>query len=606
MGWQAAHDSWPGEVPGQGESLPELLAGFEHGGTWDAAAPSAELAAALETAAGPEGQYDGADTGALVGIVRQWAAIESWAAAGMLAALRAMMREDGAGRPLLRRRGDLPDGWDDSLNYEIAAALAMGPVSAGNLAGLAWTLGTRLPGIGRLLADGTLTRAKAKLIAATFEPLDEGEAARAETLILSELAGKTYFQVERLAWRAALAVAPDVAERRRSRAERERARVTVFREESGAVGLSGRDLPAAQALSGHASVLARAGQYEASGAFPGQAASTLQALAYLHLLNGVTAQDAIAFARTAAAEPRDSAGQDAPGDSESHGDDQGPDGDGGDPGGGSGPGGGDGSPGDAGSQPALPEVTAPLATLQGQAERGGDSRLLGPLDPAMTRDLAAAAARSARSRWEVTIVDDQGYAVGHGIARPARGRRQRPPPPGPASSTLPARVNITVTETLLHQLAAQTPQPRSGSPPDDWKFAPRTIEDAGGTWVLTLPGGQELTLRFDIVPTHGCDHRYQVNAYQPSDRLRRLIQVRDHECTFPPCSRPARDSDFEHAIPYDKGGRTDACNAGARSRRCHQVKQAPGWTVTQPKPGWHAWTTPTGRTYIQEPWRYLY
>ena len=33
-----------------------------------------------------------------------------------------------------------------------------------------------------------------------------------------------------------------------------------------------------------------------SGAFPGQATSGLQALAYLHLLNGVTAGDAIAFA----------------------------------------------------------------------------------------------------------------------------------------------------------------------------------------------------------------------------------------------------------------------------------------------------------------------
>ena len=99
--------------------------------------------------------------------------------------------------------------------------------------------------------------AKAKLIAQLFEQLDEREAARAEALILSELAGKTYFQVERLAWRAALAVAPDVAERRRTAAEQQ-ARVTVFREESGAVGLSGRDLPAAQALSGHANVLARA------------------------------------------------------------------------------------------------------------------------------------------------------------------------------------------------------------------------------------------------------------------------------------------------------------------------------------------------------------
>jgi hypothetical protein len=639
MGWQAGRGSWPGEVPGQDEGLPEPLADFEHGGAWDAAPPSAVLATALEAAAGPDGLYAGAGASSLVGIVRQWAAIESWAAAGMLAALRAMMREDGAGRPLLRRRGDLPEGWDDSLNYEIAAALAMGPVSAGNLASLAWALGMRLPGIGRLLADGTLTRAKAKLIVATFEPLDEGEAARAEALILHELAGKTYFQVERLAWRAALAVAPDVAERRRSRAERERARVTVFREESGAVGLSGRDLPAAQALSGHASVLARAGQYETSGAFPGQSASSLQALAYLHLLNGVTARDAIAFARAAAAEPPDSTGQDndgdsegsrggtgldedapddsedlrgaadsgtdAPGDSDGHGDDQGPDDGDGDPGGGPGPDGGDDDgPGGAGGQAVLSEVTVPLATLQGRAERPGENRLLGPLDPAITRDLAAAAARSPLSRWEVTVVDDQGYAVGHGIARSGRGRRQEPRPPGAASCALPARVNITVTESRLNQLAAQPTQPRSGAPPGDWAFAPRTSKDTDGTWVLILPGGRELTVRFDAVPTHACDHQYQASTYRPGSRLRRLVQVRDHECTFPTCSRPAHESDFEHAIPYDKGGWTDACNAGARSRRCHQVKQSPGWNVTQPRPGWHQWTTPTGRTYTQEPWRY--
>ena len=115
----------------------------------------------------------------------------------------------------------------------------------------------------------------------------------------------------------------------------------------------------------------------------------------------------------------------------------------------------------------------------------------------------------------------------------------------------------------------------------------------------------ELAVRLDVVPTYDCDHRHEVGSYEPSERLRRLIVVRDQECTFPPCSRPARDSDFEHAVPYDQGGRTDACNAGARSRRCHQVKQSKGWTVTQPKPGWHVWTTPTGRTYVQEPWRYI-
>jgi hypothetical protein len=128
MGWQAGDSPRPGEEPGRGEGPPELPADFTRGGPWDAATPSALLATALEAAAGPEELYEGADTDALIGIARQWAAIESWASAGLLGALRAMMREDSEGRPVLRRRTDLPEGWDDSLNYEIAGALAMGPV----------------------------------------------------------------------------------------------------------------------------------------------------------------------------------------------------------------------------------------------------------------------------------------------------------------------------------------------------------------------------------------------------------------------------------------------------------------------------------------------
>jgi len=168
------------------------------------------------------------------------------------------------------------------------------------------------------------------------------------------------------------------------------------------------------------------------------------------------------------------------------------------------------------------------------------------------------------------------------------------------------RVNITITETRLRQLETQAAQPpsgappRSGAPPGAWRFT----ATKPGNWILTLPGGRQLAVRFDVVPTYSCDHRYLVSSYLPGDRLRRLVQVRDHECTWPPCSRAARDSDFEHAVPYDKGGVTDACNAGARSRRCHQVKQLPGWSVTQPKPGWHVWTTPSGRTYVKEPWQY--
>lgn len=196
-------------------------------------------------------------------------------------------------------------------------------------------------------------------------------------------------------------------------------------------------------------------------------------------------------------------------------------------------------------------------------------------------------------------MDGSGYAVGHGIARPSHAGRE-PQQPGRPPSAFPTRVNVTVTEAFLRQLAAQ---PRSGAPPGGWGLAPRA--DGHGTWTLTLPGGRELAVKLDVVPTHACGHRYAVSAYLPGERLRRLVQVRDRECTFPTCSRPARESDFEHAVPYGRGGKTDACNAGARSRRCHQVKQAPGWAVTQPRPGWHQWATPTGRTYVQGPWRYI-
>jgi hypothetical protein len=364
-------------------------------------------------------------------------------------------------------------------------------------------------------------------------------------------------------------------------------------------------------LAGHANVLARAREYQASGLFDGQSASSLDALAYVDLLNGISVQERIAFTRSATAEPPDGPSDDGDGKGGGPGPDDGNgDSDGTHPGDGDGPGpGDDGGPGEPDAPgepdprvpaPPLPEVRVPLATLQRRAERAGDNRLLGPLDPALARDLTAAAARSPSSRWEITVVDENGYATGHGIARPRRGGGQEPPPTGPPGRALPARVNITITEAFLHQLAAQVAQPRPGVPPGAWQLTP----SKQGTWTLTLPGDRQLVVRFDVVPTHDCDHRYAVSSYLPGDRLRRLIQIRDHECTWPPCSRPARDSDFEHAIPYGKGGVTDACNAGARSRRCHQVKQMPGWTVTQPRPGWHVWNTPSGRTYTKEPWRY--
>lgn len=253
----------------------------------------------------------------------------------------------------------------------------------------------------------------------------------------------------------------------------------------------------------------------------------------------------------------------------------------------------------------------PLRTLLGLAERPGEIHGFGLLDPALARELAAAAAAGPGTEVCVTVTSGEGYAIGHGCARPGR----RSPPPGPVASliAMPARLNLTIPASALPSLsgppgykdAARHDVPKSHAGP--WSFIPRGspgAPDGFGTWTLVLPGGREFTVRLDPVPTLECDHRYESHSYQPSDRLRHLVQIRDGVCTFPPCNRHARESDFEHALPYDQGGKTCACNAGARSRACHRVKQSAGWNVTQPRPGWHRWQTPAGRVYTQEPKRY--
>jgi hypothetical protein len=123
---------------------------------------------------------------------------------------------------------------------------------------------------------------------------------------------------------------------------------------------------------------------------------------------------------------------------------------------------------------------------------------------------------------------------------------------------------------------------------------------------LRTPGlaGRDLAVNIEPLAVTDCDHRHESSGYEPSDRLRHVVEVRDGECTYPPCRRQARNCDFEHAVPYDQGGRTCACNAGARCRHHHHAKQDPGWGLDQDLPGYHKWRTPSGRTYTTGPTTY--
>ncbi len=56
---------------------------------------------------------------------------------------------------------------------------------------------------------------------------------------------------------------------------------------------------------------------------------------------------------------------------------------------------------------------------------------IGPIDPALARDLAAAAARNPTTTWCVTVTDQDGHAIGHGRARPEPTSHRERAGPGP-------------------------------------------------------------------------------------------------------------------------------------------------------------------------------
>ena len=141
MGWQPGRGDGKGAQSGPDPDLPgghetpgasagsappgtavrdDRLTGFAKDGEWDTCPPSAALAAVLEAASGKEWRCPGATRDEMFGLLRQWAALESWAVAAKLGVLRALIREeredgevgeDGEQLPRGGDHGDLPDEW---------------------------------------------------------------------------------------------------------------------------------------------------------------------------------------------------------------------------------------------------------------------------------------------------------------------------------------------------------------------------------------------------------------------------------------------------------------------------------------------------------------
>jgi len=467
MSQPPAHGRGQGAQPGRGDGMPggpggrgaagrrdPRLAGFAQPGDGQAPSPpDAALGVLLDELSGPDRRCPGATDDELMGLLARWAALDSWATAAKLGVVRELIRRRARPGLLGNMHGDLPDAWDEGLGHELAAELGLSVPGADKLALLAWELRARLPGTGARLADGSIDYVKAKIIADELAVLDDALAARAEDLIIDDLAGKTPGQVGKLAAAAVCEVDPDGAAKRREQAERDDARVRFWRDRTGTCTLAGFGLPTDAALAAHANVAARAAEYRQAGFAPDAKLDQLRVLAYLDILNGISAADRIAQAHAGTEASAADTGEDVPANAHPAGgggpgdDDPGRSGRDGSPGegpdrgtgrgsrggnpngrsrvggnpdngnpdggGAGGLGGGQPGSGPAGGQPAgtgpvLPakvNLTIPFSTLLDLAERPGEAHSLGPLDPALARDLAAAAARSPHSDWCVTVTN---------------------------------------------------------------------------------------------------------------------------------------------------------------------------------------------------------
>ncbi|WP_350350941.1 DUF222 domain-containing protein [Microbacterium sp. A8/3-1] len=153
-------------------------------------------------------------------------------------------------------------------------------------------------------------------------------------------------------------------------------------------------------------------------------------------------------------------------------------------------------------------------------------------------------------------------------------------------AAITATVSVTVPVTTLMG-AGTTPAELNGRTPIDPDTARRLAGAASG-WdrILTHPISGALLA---------------VDRYRPGADLKRHLRARDQRCRFPTCGYPPSDCDIDHHHDAAHGGATTAENLGHLCRRHHTLKHQTPWHVEPLTGGLYAWTSPTGRTYIDTP-----
>ncbi|WP_395659623.1 DUF222 domain-containing protein [Nocardioides sp.] len=105
--------------------------------------------------------------------------------------------------------------------------------------------------------------------------------------------------------------------------------------------------------------------------------------------------------------------------------------------------------------------------------------------------------------------------------------------------------------------------------------------------------GTKVTVR----PVIDLNAELSTECYEPTEVMKEQIGLRDRQCCFPGCTRPARRCDSEHQVPWPEGP-TASSNLAPACRTHHRLKTHAGWDYQRTPGIGFVWSTPMGRTYV--------
>jgi hypothetical protein len=281
-----------------------------------------------------------------------------------------------------------------------------------------------------------------------------------------------------------------------------------------------------------------------------------------------------------------------------------------------------------------PELTVSWRTLAGWWDEPGQLTRMGAITAEVARELARAASADPTCLWRVVVTDTESRIMTvTRIHWPGRSNRKSSHPPGsdadqpatdahPPGSGVPGpgvprpggpepgvsgagvlgRITVTVPVMLLGEPLPVAQGGLNTSP--ELAAALRAILATATTAAREVgpaDGDHADSDHADGSSGVPCTHANAASGYRIPDRMRDLIEVRDQDCGFPICRRPASRCDLDHTVPYDQGGPTCPCNISPGCRHDHRMKGSTAWRLRQPRAGTLVWTAPSGLSWTVTP-----